>query len=119
MKKWAEAFLKEWYHCQSDSTATSGGDEEDSEDHDSSRLPRGDHQVKIVLWCHITSVEKIMIQQPFNLWHFAVRKSAFESPGTDSNSSDPIVHTDAIVGESGIPAAALGPWEWLDGPGRS
>ena len=40
-----------------------------------------------------------------------------KSPGTDSNSSDPIVHTNAIVGEGEVPAAALGLWEWLDGPG--
>ena len=39
-----EAFLKEWYHSLSDSTAETGGEDEDSKDDDDSRLPRGNHQ---------------------------------------------------------------------------
>jgi hypothetical protein len=36
-----EAFLKEWYPSPSDSTASFGGEEEDSKDDDYTRTPRG------------------------------------------------------------------------------
>ena len=36
-----EAFLKEWYRSSLDSTASSGGEEDYSEDNDYTSLPRG------------------------------------------------------------------------------
>ena len=36
-----EAFLKEWYRSPLDSTASSGGEEDYSEDYDYTRMPRG------------------------------------------------------------------------------